>query len=261
MSKIETVHDVVFKVYDLKFASKDIKDKIRKYINRQLETEYRKSWAELSSVEKDTFIYITIRQKMLTRYVDASKKNKINQSIDTYLKKTFLDSDSAVRKFNSIREPIYQNYFDMSDDDSTKKEKYALLCNTIRNFNPQTPIPTYEEWINYPLRPYDYIASFENEPLHVNSEIDYPSQAEIDHVILQVILTIFKEQFQKDIDIPLIKECLTYLKNCDIDSYDTLLTDYDPNINLPKEEQEQIIQATRKYFTYKKMLDDLSFII
>ena len=53
MAKTETVHDVVFEIYSLKTASTPKKEKVRKFIKRQLNKIYPdKTWNDLSKIGK-----------------------------------------------------------------------------------------------------------------------------------------------------------------------------------------------------------------
>lgn len=261
MAKKETVHDIVFKVYGLKNADDDKKDAIRKYIKRQLKKEHSYDWEEFNSIEKDTFIYITIRQTMLERYVtDEGKRKKINQSIDNYLNETLLDSIKPLKTYNSKIDALFENHFDSTDCESVMKQKYIHLCNTINKYNPMVPKPSFEEWKRFPCRPFDYIESFQHDPTQYSDTKDYPSQAEIDHVIIRLLLKIVQEKANIEIDVPLIIETLTFLKNFETNNYDSLLNEYDPTINIPKEEQDKLIHYNRQYILYKQMLDNLDFI-
>lgn len=267
MAKKETIHDKAFEVYKLKTAYDSQKDKIRKYLKRTLEKEYGKgvSWSELSTIQQDTLIYVTIRQTMLEKYVDSSKHKAINENIDKHIKGRFLESDKELKKHNSTVQSIFENYFNSNDSDDEKEIKYNMLCTTISNNNPHVPVPSFDEWIKHPLRPYDYIASF-NANTDIADTKKYPTQSDIDHVVLQVLLkrinsiSDIKELKQTIINIDLIEECLTYIKNFDIEPHDPVLTEYDPTLNIPREKQELIITDNRRYFTYKKMLEDLAFL-
>lgn len=265
MAKTETVHDVVFEIYSLKTASTPKKEKVRKFIKRQLNKIYPdKTWNDLSKIEQDTFIFINIRQKMLDTYVDGSVRQKVCTRIDKYMQDQFktLYADKEIKKHNDIINAIYENYYDVNDSESAKREKYHLLCTTIKKRNAKVPLPSYEDWCLLPLRPYDYIKTFEETPLS-DDEYTWPAtESQIDHVLLHTLLKGYTELTQNTIDINRIKECLTHLNSVPFDVDDNELLDkYDPNINLSREEQEKIIQANRKYYTYKKMLDDLDFII
>ena len=122
------------------------------------------------------------------------------------------------------------------------------------------PKPTFEEWKSFPRRPFDYIESFQHDPIQYSDMKDYPSQSEIDHVIIQLLLKIVQESANIKIDLPLIIETLTFLKNFETNDYDSLLNKYDPNIDIPKEEQDKLIDCNRQYILYKQKLDTLDFI-
>lgn len=96
--------------------------------------------------------------------------------------------------------------------------------------------------------------------MQVDHDAVYPSQTDIDHVIIQILMKEYTAQTKRAIDVPKIYECLNYIMNYEIDNYDIVQDEYDPKIEIPKEEQEKYVQANRKYFTYKRMLEDLTFV-
>ena len=255
MAKKETVYDRVFDLYGLKSAPTATKAKIRKFIRRRLIKAYQTTdWAKLSDREKDYFLYVAIREDMLDNYVDDSKHKKIITTIDNYLEQTLLYSQMDVQLHNDSVAHIFEKRF----SESTKEEDYQWLCKTIHAFNERIPCPSFEEWEKRPLRPYDYIASYENEPPEIKQEYE-PQQSRIDHIILQVLLKVIKEHIGIEVDTELIEECLTYLDNHEIDQYASRLEKPDPSLTIPIEEQDKLIRGDLLYTTYKKMLETLSF--
>ena len=272
MTKKETVYAYVFKLYELEYKPKGDKEKIRSFIKRQLD-KHVEIWYEYTELEKVEFAYIKIRDKMLKNYVDVSKHKRIINKLDTFLNETYMIAAPELKAHNSIIGAIFENHINALDTDSEKKENYDQLCNAIKKYNPDIPVPTYDEWnetrdrilLNPPphcLRAYDYISSYQDEQLELNDKTIYPTQSEIDHVIIQILLKNYQEQNNVTVDVPLIKECLTFIKNFDFhaDGNDELLTEYDPELAISKEDQDEIIKKNLRYFNYKKLLENLAFI-
>lgn len=261
MGENKSLHDKVFRIYDLERADSTKKDAIRHYLDRKIKNVSPYIWENFNSVEKDIFIYITIRPRMLGHYItDENKIKKINRSIENYLKETHLDAHKPLKTYNANINALRENHYDSTDSESELLQKYKHLCNSINNYNPMVPKPTFEEWKSFPRRPFDYIESFQHDPIQYSDTKDYPSQSEIDHVIIQLLLKIVQEKANIKIDVPLIIETLTFLKNFETNNYDSLLNEYDPNIDIPKEEQDRLIDYNRQYILYKQMLDNLDFI-
>lgn len=271
MAKKETVHDVVFKLYELKHAPENDKHEIRRINRNALDGDIKK-WDKLSKLDKIELIFFRIRSDVL-EYVDASKRKRIENKLVNELEKTYMIAAPELKAHNSVISAIFENHINALDTDSEKKENYDQLCNAIKKYNPDIPVPTYDEWndtrdrilLNPPphcLRAYDYISSYQDEQLELNDKTIYPTQSEIDHVIIQILLKNYQEQNNVTVDVPLIKECLTFIKNFDFhaDGNDELLTEYDPELAISKEDQDEIIKKNLQYFSYKKLLENLAFI-
>ena len=67
---------------------------------------------------------------------------------------------------------LSRSTFEKRFSESTKEEYYQWLCKTIHAFNARIPCPSFEEWEKCTLRPYDYIASFQNEPPEIEQEYE-----------------------------------------------------------------------------------------
>jgi len=275
MAKKETVYCVAFEIYEVMQAEKSKQDKMRKYIRENLNKRFPdKTWFDLSALEKNHFILIEIKDKFISDYIDISKQKRINAKIDKLISESMLQADMEIKEYNEKISNVYKSYYNEVDSDEDKKGAYEQFCNDLANINELVPIPTYEQWIHAneshnaikktPHRDfgiYDYLMSYINEN-HPHANLDYynpVSQAQVDHVLLQTIVSILKVENNIKIDIPLIKECLEFTNNFYIEDFEEFLTKYDPSLPLSKKEQDEIIEQNKKYITYKNMLEKAEF--
>ena len=120
-------------------------------------------WNNLSEVEQQYFIYVSIRDYMF-------------EKIQEYF----------VNDYENKIERIKQKIEKESND-------YGKICADLKKYWPHIPEPDLSEWIEHPLRIYDYVMSYKDYVMsykvHEMDSIDfYPSQKEVDHVILQIIM-------------------------------------------------------------------------
>lgn len=273
MAKKETIYDIIFEVYKLQYSSisckKMIRSAARRWYKKEFGKEYNsKDWSVLSQLEKDRFVYTTIRDKMMNNdYIDISKKHSINREIDEYLNKTLLSYSKAIKEHNNKHSQIFDTFYDEKDDDFTKEIKYKKFIDVLLSVNNKMTIPTFEEWIvqnkQMPLRPYDYLMSAQQEIYEedIANEV-IVTETEKNSIILKTLLKVLKEKSEVEIDSELISKALSVTKNFELnnDGFDTLLTEYDPNLDIDKIKQEEIIRNNREYMKYKGMLKNLDFV-
>lgn len=258
--KNETIYDVVFRTYEVNYADKKTKEKIRKFIKRQLNKEYpNRDWNALSKYEKDTFIYITIKHKMLNDYTVETTRTKLERKIDSYVKNEFLQFDSNIKQHNTLIGQLNCQYYNEHDSDEIKLEKYNELCKVIKSFNNYVPLPEFNQWINHPLTPFDYIISHESNPKCDNSFI--VSESQMDHIIIEAMLKKFCEMNHLALNRDKIKECLNYLQDVPPDEFDYYPDEKDMKL-LDTDEQlemKETYTSFLKYEYYKKMLSNYDF--
>lgn len=262
MAKKETVYDVAFEVYELTKADVNTKHTIRKYIRENLKKTFQgKEWTELSELEKDRFIFIIIRDKMINNYMDKAKRYRLNRKIDKILNERLIRADIEIEKYNDMMSKIYDVYYKESDTDIEKMEAYKQFCNDLSDVNKFISIPTYDEWVIGAKRIYDYVMDFTSQThMESNSEYRPATQSQIDHVIIKMILKIISDKLNMCVNISKIDECLSFLNNFQVEDFEELLHEYNPKLNLTKDEQNSIIEENKKYMIYKKMLEDLDFL-
>ena len=286
---------VIFNTYELNNETNK-KHKLRKYIRENLKREFpEKEWSELSTLEKDRFVYITIRENM-TKDMDESKRNRIIRKIDGMLNKTLFHADTELEKHNAKVSKAFEIYYNDFDTDDEKKKAYEWFCRDLKAYNEAIPIPNFDEWVeenklalkksnpSHSKRIFDYYMDFENEQYKkFHSEYRPATQSQIDSVILKIILkklntihnvilkTILyntKIDVDKDklnalninLDEDKIYECISFLNNYEPEPFDEHLREHNSELDLTEDEQNAIIENGRKYMVYKKMFEDLNFL-
>jgi len=271
MAKKETVHDRVFEIYDLK-KDKGKHGKIRKFIARCLKAEFPeknwgslpKDWDALSDLDKARFLNIVIKDKMLEKYVDSGKRKRIDANIDKYLNDTMYQADIEIKQYNENILNIHKKHYEESDSHSDKKIAYDQFRQDLSAINKLISMPSYDEWIERnkikPFSIYDYCMDDLHE-MHRKMETEPKSatQSEINDKILKTIMRILSTEFNYEIDVSRIKEAISYTKDFHKEDFEDLLIEYNPDLPLNKDEQNDIIESNKKYMTYSKMLRDLDF--
>lgn len=272
MSK-NSVHQSVLAVYHLQkplgtsyTETKSLFEKIRAYINLKLKKTYpNRKWQELTKIEQDTFIYVTIRKDMLDRYIDLSKHDKITKELDAYVESTLLKEQALIRSHNINVENAFKRYNLNSMTENEKKKEYQEFYNNFRQINKAIPIPSYDEWLSdnqkYPMRIYDYIMDESNEFMKENADVYYASDSEIDHIILLTLLDEFKKRFNIQIDIKEIENCLNTVKNYEYPEWDGITTEVDSSLPISTAEQEEIIRRNHEFARCELKLKNHDFII
>lgn len=277
-------YEKIFSVYEIKWGYNDQqkRDTAQKYLKRILIESYPdRKWDDLSELEKELFIYIQIAGYMFKKCVPAHKKKRIREKIKAHVSGVWLNAANDIYREKSLRSRYFYDKpaFDAMADDNkkakAKKDAYKQFTEAMREFSPDTPVPSLEEWAadneeapkninDYELR---HILSHEAvEPTPVKTE-SKASQADIDHVLLMTIVKILREQKIAYIDVEKIERCLTFINTFHECPIHPLMLQYDPdletgrggNLKMTKEEQEECIKRCQDYLRYMGMLDNLSF--
>jgi len=266
MASRKNIFKEIFEVYELGNETDNKLHNVRYYIRKKFEATYLdKEWLELTEYEKNRFIYITIRTDMFERYIDVSKHNRLNIKLDRFIDKNFLDTDVVIHEYNDNLSEVFSVFYCQNDTADKMKGNYEKFCSVLSEYNAKVLAPTYDEWLELnqiaPMRVYDYCKSYyaDNEAMG-GSKKYIASQAEVDHVTLQTLLKLMEKKFDIKVDIDLIDESITYIKNYQIEEDEQLLVEYDSSLNISKEEQEEIIKADQKYMYYKKKLEAFDFL-
>lgn len=290
MAKKETMYSVIFDIYELKDGTKQQKETYRKLIKRRFEKFFPDEsleehspdesleehsldnrWKKLSPLEKDKFVYIDIKEDIFERYVgDKNKKENISKKIDEKLKTIFEDrvlAEHNKKVFNEYR----TDYYNPEDSDTPKRKAYDEFCKDLFDINNLVPRPSYDEWVQWnekaikvggtPLRIYDYIKSYYND-LDLQKDV---SQAEVDHVVIEILRKFIDEEWGIEINIPKIRECLSFIKNNEFNEFERVATKDDDFLEMRKsiseEEWQKYITNKAQYYNYMEMLRKLDFYV
>lgn len=209
-------------------------------------------WNEMSPLEQDFFVYITIRERML-KYVEKCFQKKVRDKVDAQTKSKHDELISIAHETIELLEDnipfVFKHYDTSSMTDKEAKAAYQEFCAALTIRNERCPIPPYETWRkdhqNNPRRPYDYAKEFE-ECNPNEADDDEPSESEIDHVILHTLLKYLLDNDSLQIDIEKIRTCLAIEKRYSIEDF------VSADRNDPK---------LRQYLNAKVELKNYNFII
>lgn len=277
MAKKETMYDIIFDIYELKDDSIQKKEKYRKLIKRRFEKLFHwKNWEELSQTEKNTFVYIDLKEDMFHHYVtENTKQKRIAKKIDEKLRE-ILCPEYLMEHNRKNANMFRTDYYKPEDSDTPKRKAYAEFCRDLSAINSRVPIPGFDEWIQQNeraraseqgrgLRIYDYVMDFYYNPGSQNAESkNKVSQTEVDHVVVEILKKKIEEELGIEINIPKIQECLSFIKNNEFEEFEEMPTEYDSSPetekNISKEEQQKYIEDSNRYFMYLEMLRNLEFV-
>ncbi len=265
------------------------RQKAETYADRALKSTYKDKypnqsacmiWEKLTDYQRIYFACVTIKGKMLSSYTDSSNHQKIEGAINLELGDELYKIGESLEAYNNSRIALHKSYYNENDPESEKRKKHKKFNEALAVISSEISLPSFEDWVNMNKRVADYQKNsnstisyptpfsyyqewYTDEVIKLQTEIEEgtyytpATDAEIDHVILQVIMSNEKCQSFSDIsriDVAKIKECVTYLKNYDFDDMDDL-----PD-GTGDDQSEDEIWGVRKYFTYRKMLAELDFM-
>lgn len=258
------IYKDVYNEYEFNEETENFKRNIRDVVSKEYKKSYKdREWGELSSFEKNRFLYIQIRGKMLDK-MDSSKATRIGKKIDKLVDKNLIDVDVAIREHNAIISQAYEIYYCSTDSIEEMNNNYEKFCCILKLYRERVPIPSFDEWKRRneisPIRVYDYCQSYYEEARHKIDE-NIATQKEVDHVILQTILKVLEEKNGIKIDVESIEKTLFYLKNYQIEEDDILTTQEESSQCMSKEENEMLINNDQKYKYYEMKLKNLDFVI
>lgn len=206
-----SVYTQVFDLYELTSKKKGEKEKIRKFINRQLTKSFgeKDSWHKLDDSDKNIFLYSIIRVSMLELYIDRSCHSTIIKKLNNIPihNKNYLDHIKDHDKIvEQIRTPLFNPSDPVSEQRINYEKHYKLVCYFFGNY----PVPSFDEWVeicsqNKNFRPYDDIQSYNGEIMNTNifTEEDmkfYPTESQINSILFKTIIKIIEEKMNIQID-------------------------------------------------------------
>lgn len=234
----------LFNYYEISRMNDTKNRRIRKVIKERLAKAYpSREWAELTDFEKQTFKLVTMKDYLIE---ESKNKTKIERKIKAELENTLYEANKALSAHNNYIDLLFKQFYDESASIEENHDSYLIFSSYCQKYFPSEIPPTYEEWIERPLRLYDIQQSI----FEKNIELDNPysskcapvSQSKIDHVILECVLLILENKLGTTIDIASIRHCLEMTQDIDFLNTDSLQSDVD--ISLPESEEEQKRQIT-----------------
>ena len=274
MAKKETVYDVAFKIYEIPedTGSDNIynKERMRYHIRELLKKKYpdktrQETWANFSSMEKDCFVYIDIRNIML-KYVHRTHRDHMEAKLDNLLRQSMLHAAEEIDEYNNNMLDLYKRYYNDDISLTEKHSRYKLFCQSLLSKDKTFPIPDYDTWVeenkDYALTIHDYLSRHdEHVAIVAKQQPTYQGnlQSDIDHLLIQIIVKILSDKFNVEIDIPHIKECLEFVNDFPIEPNEPLQSEINADLTIPEDEQNIIIENNKKFVTYKNRLADLDY--
>lgn len=278
-------YDMIWELYELENLSTDTKKTFSKTLKKRLKKQYPdKAWENLTESEKDYFAGITIQDYMLKKVeeysVDGGEAEKIKVRIKERIEKRRSDLYNILEDLNNWNNNVdiaYKPYCERDKDkgetnevkaEQTKRFAYGKFCNDLKNYNPHIPIPEYSVWKEYTPRIYDWAQEFYNSDM--DSYRYYPTQAEIDHVILQIIMQYLEREHGLKINVPLITEILfsinslTIREDIDIDEFEKIPTGDRENGNNPYVQwikYHNMLKQLTPFYTYKSKEEEMKVFI
>lgn len=271
------------------------------------------SWDSLPQDEKDYFIYFCIAEDMISKYVPKTNATKIKKKIDDVVNKKSFLLQRQLSKENEIRKHLMEDYQKEYPNDYQKEAAYNAFCEQINNISPYISCPTYKQWCSNstmpspintesdylepirkntkkkteeskkefpcPERIYDYVQDYQVENnIHIDSSLAQTHSVLKTHILIRTIINVLDKEFGIKINADAIDEALSFLEEYDDVPEDELLLEYNPELELPKnnsnsnkspdskdgsflskEEQEKIIFKNRQYIKYKNMIKESDF--
>ena len=102
----------IFKIYEINPNQTNKAQKVRAYLRRQLKKNFpNKSLSDLTKVERDTFIYMIIKEDMMSRYINGQHRSRINNRINEYLRANLSLAELNVHKKQHFHSIINKQYY------------------------------------------------------------------------------------------------------------------------------------------------------
>lgn len=269
------------------------------HLNKLFHDEYpEKEWKDLDEAELNTFLYVTIRKKMLETYTDSSQKTNVIRKLREEAKHKPMLTDSYMApiecEYNKNNDKIWRTYGTESMFEHHKyyeprlKEIYKEFKADYKEVIGSDSVPSYKEWrdfslkclenykaakekmladgipeeeINLPKLPrlYDYIMSIEEESRGDESG-NVASTTSIDstQLLLEIICHIIKEELHIEILHDQISEVCNFMNSYQMENFEPVDLSTPPKGMEDAENIKKWEKDTKIYLLYDKMLKDLS---
>lgn len=254
----------LFNYYEISRLDDTRNRKIRKVIKERLAKAYpAREWGELTDLEKQTFKLVTMKDYLIE---ESKNRTKIEKKIKVELEKTLYAANIALSDHNNYIDLLFKQFYDESASIDEKHDSYLIFSSYCQKYFPSEIPPTYEEWIEHPLRLYDIQQRiFEKNRLEpddpYSSKCAPVSQSKIDHVILECVLITIENELGIKIDIASIRRCLEMTQDIDFLNTDSLQSVVDTALPESEDEQKRRIVYNLELMQSIKKLEEHDFII
>lgn len=175
-------YNLIFGLYEINRYGKhnlhNIRQSLRRYLRNYLNKIQceDKTWDDLSEDDQAEFVCNYIRP-LMTSYAAKEDQHRIACNIENYKQLHQMVGVEEVKKLNAAMSHLY-DCFDIQGTSSQKRKQnaYACLCSILSDYNCLMPVPSYDEFIANPLRPYDYVKEYENSVFLSNYEAQTPHE-------------------------------------------------------------------------------------
>ena len=258
------IYTELFHYYSISRNNDTKNRRIRKVIRTRFAKEHSgKEWEDLTELEKQRFKLITMKDYLLQF---SNYPETVSKKIDDELENTLFKANEAIVEHNNYIHILRKQFFEPSASEDEQRKAYELFCEMLHQYFPKEVPQTFEEWKNNPLTLYDIMMDSSNpsNPIYEPNddyEPQYISQAQVDHVVLECVLKLLKDEFKYTIDVESIKHCLNMTLDIDSLNSDSMQTEIDPSSENTIEEQQKIIDTNQDIMKSIQKLDEHDFII
>lgn len=249
----------LFNYYDTERCNDRTKRDMRKVINERLEKAYpSKAWEDLTELEKKTFKLVTIKDYLI-RKTPEHKRKSIEIKIQNDLKTSMLKANQALLNHNKYIDTLHKQY-NLSETTEDPHELYKELCDNLQLYFPAIIPPTFEKWKETPLSMWDIV----NDPYTQLKEsletTDSVIQAEANRIITTCILRILETTLGYRVNTSEIYRSLILAQAMDSIDSSPVQDKIDTSSNVPKEEQQSIINQNLNLFEADRKINEFDFI-
>ena len=216
--------------------AEQVRRSIRKKVNELYNAQYpNQDWTELTEVERNDFILITVKDYILEKvkyphpedkkYKVDPKAQKIADKLNAKVNQKLQTMHRALKIMEEHNMDIALLYKQFFIEGATKEENhdsYLELCKHLSEIHPQLEAPSFEEWLKAPLTIYEIreeaILEYQRNQDHEDLFSYKPSKSEV----LEEIISCLLKELNISIDVDGIKHCLTAASYIDTFDYENI---------------------------------------
>lgn len=235
-----SIHSDIFDYYminkdnNLK-KNQRFKSNLRKYIREHFNSKYENTtWDSLSDTDKKDFILSLNSHIKEIIKKSASDPKKLNKEIEKKMQQDYhlaFEQRQEIASHNDRISVLYKDFYSETASEDENRNSFDELLKYHSIFFPNETPPTFEEWINNPIRLLEmgdaYLHDNERDIFDDSNSSVVVSKTQITDEVIKCIL----KELGIKIDIEGIKHCLTVTRNIEYLNYEKI--DY----SNPKEQE------------------------